>query len=197
MTYFFGVYPSDRALGRLFDLARLIAQPDYARKAHITLRGPYSKKPSPRSKWYRFKPSRATLTRPATFFNETQNTVYLGLHFLEIEDISWKRDYKDGIPHMSIYDGSDRVFAWQVFQLLQKFPWKMEVDLTPVQILEKKKEYESSFFLELDDIDIAFGYISEKPLRREYIRTMHSGQRVYFLESIFAKIHDLSSTFPA
>lgn len=192
MSYFFGVYPADKRLSRLFDLARLIAQPDFARKAHITLRGPYPQKPSPRSRWLKARLSNATLTRPSTFFNDSQNTVYLGLSFLEMNDISWKPDFSDGVPHMTVYDGTDRSFAWQILETLRIFPWQFQIELTPVQILEKKKEYESSFFLELDDIDIAFSYIYEKPMRREYIRSMHIGQRIYLLRRIFEEIHSLT-----
>jgi hypothetical protein len=184
MSYFYGTYPSGKRVGRLFDLARLVLQPDYARKAHITLRGPYEKKPSPRSKWLRYQPSSAFLGRPGTFFNEWQSTVYLRISFLEEHDLSWKPDFKDSVPHMSVYDGRDRSFAWQVLQVLREFSWDISVELTPVLILEKKKEYESSFFLELDDIDLAFGYISERPMTRDYLKSMHVGQRLFLLRRI-------------
>lgn len=194
MSYFFGVYPAEKRISRLFDLARLIAQPDFARKAHITLRGPYETKPSPRSKWLRQELSQATLKRPSTFFNDWQNTVYLGVFFLELNDVSWKKDFEDGVPHMTIYDGTDRTFAWQILQVLKKFPWQIQIDLTPVQILERKKDISDSFFLELDDIDIAFSYISERPLRREYIQSMHGGQRLFLLDKIASEIHILAGS---
>lgn len=193
MSFFFGVYPAEREIARLFDLARLIAQPDYARKTHITLRGPYDKKPSARSRWSRLKLSDAIITKPSTFFNEFQNTVYLGVYFLEIESVSWKRDYKGGIPHMTIYDGNDRIFAWQVLGCLRKFNWRMKIELTPILVLERKREIYSTFFLELDDIDLAFDLISERPLDRDYIKKMHQGQRIYFLDRIFSKIQELKN----
>jgi hypothetical protein len=197
MSFFYGVYPADKHVSRLFDLARLISQPDYARKAHITLRGPYEKRPSPRSKWLQFQPSNATITRPSKFFNESQSTVYLGVSFLEVNEVSWKPDFQGAIPHMSIYDGPDRSFAWQIFSLLNKFSWKLEIELTKVLILERKKDYDSAFFLELDDIDLAFKYILERPLKREYIRNMHPGQRLYLLEKICTALHEASFTHPS
>ena len=189
MSFFYGVYPADRAISRLFDLARLIVQPDFARKAHITLRGPYDERPSPKSKWLRLNLSDATLLRPSTFFNDFQNTVYLGVSIIEMDDIAWKPDFSGGTPHLSIYDGRDRVFAWQVLEVLREFPWKIDIELTPVLILEKKREFSSSFFLELDEVDVAFEYIAERPLRREYIRNMHVGQRIYYLRKICETIH--------
>lgn len=192
MSFFFGVYPSDKRMSRLFDLARLIVQPDYARKAHITLRGPYEKRPSPRSKWRNFKPSNGMITRPAYFFNEFQSTVYLGVYFLELNDVSWKPDFKDSVPHMSIYDGSDRSFAWQIFNVLREYDWKFPIEFTPVLVLERKKEYDSSFFLELDDIDLAFSYISERSLNRDYIKSMHLGQRVFLLKRICDALQSLT-----
>ena len=189
MSYFFGTYPSEKRISRLFDLARLIVQPDYARRAHITLRGPYDKKPSPRSRWYRQKLSIGTLTRPNTFFNENQSTVYLGVHFIELNEVSWKRDFSDGVPHMTIYDGDDRRFAWQVLDVMRQFPWQIRIELTPVQVLERKRDYDQSFFLELDDIDIAFSYIQQRPLDRRYIREMHLGQRLFLLKKILEELN--------
>ena len=192
MSYFYGVYPADRVIGRLFDLARLIVQPDYARKAHITLRGPYEERPPPRSKWLRLKLTGSRITRPSRFFNEFQNTVYLGVSFFEMNDVSWKRDFQSAIPHMSIYDGDDRSFAWQVFSILNEFNWQMPIEFTPVLILERKKEYFASFFLELDEIDMAFEYIAERPLNRDYMKSMHIGQRVFLLRKICERITALN-----
>ena len=192
MSYYYGVYPAEKSISRLFDLARLIVQPDYARKAHVTLRGPYDKKPSSRSIWLRKSLTGSCITRPSTFFNEWQNTVYLGVTFFEMNEISWKPDFEDGIPHLSIYDGNDRSFAWQVLSVLKEFRWQMPIDLTPVLILEKKKDVTSSFFLELDEIDLAFDYIAERPLKRDYIKSMHMGQRIFFLKKIFSAIETLT-----
>jgi hypothetical protein len=195
MRYFFGAYPSNKEVARLFDLARLILQPDYARKMHITLRGPYEKKPSSRSKWIRHELSNVRISRPSTFFNDSQNTVFLSIEFTTLEDmfVSWKRDFNEAVPHMTLYDGGDKIFAWQILQSLRKFKWGFEIQLTPVQILEKKKDYDGSFFLELDDIDIAFNYIHERPMNREYIRNMHPGQRIFLTEKIISAIHDVGA----
>lgn len=189
MSFFFGTYPAEKEVARLFDLARLIVQPDFSRKAHITLRGPYYRKPSPRSKWLRYELGQALVIRPSNFFNDRQNTVFLGIALPGISEISWKPDFNGGTPHMTIYDGSDRVLAWQVLDKLRQFPWKFPIELAPVQILEKKKDFESSFFLELDSIDLAFSYIHERPLKRDYIRSMHPGQRIHLLEKICRAIH--------
>jgi hypothetical protein len=194
MSYFFGTYPAEKEVGRLFDLARLIVQPDFARKAHVTLRGPYEKKPSPRSSWLRRPLSKATIMRPSNFFSYWQNTVYLGIDFPELAEVTWKRDFKDSVPHMTVYDGSDKTLAWQILLALRKYTWKFQIDLTPVQILEKKRDYDGSFFLELDDIDIAFSYIHERPLNRDYIRSMHIGQRIHLLEKICVRIHFLKQS---
>lgn len=193
MSYFYGVYPSQKETARLFDLARLIVQPDFARRTHITLRGPYERKPSHRTKWLKLQPSNATIMRPAKFFNDHQNTVFFGISFLEINDISWKKDFADSVPHMTIYDGNDRAFAWQVLGVLREFSWQFEIELTQVLVLERKKEVEGAFFLELDDIDMAFRDISEKPLSRSYIRGMHIGQRILYLRKICSALNSIGS----
>lgn len=194
MNFFYGVYPAEKKIARLFDLSRLILQPDYARKAHITLRGPYEKRPSRKSKWLGLQLHNAILSKPATFFNDWQNTVYLRAELIEAKDVSWKKDFQDSIPHMSIYDGNNRNIAWQVLLCLRKFPWNISIELTPVLVLERKKDYEKSFFLEIDDIDIAFDYIAERSLSRDYIKSMHDGQRIYYLEKICRAIHEINSS---
>lgn len=192
MNFFYGVYPSEKKTSRLFDLARLILQPDFSRKAHITLRGPYDKRPSRKSQWFKRHPDNAILTRPNTFFSERQNTVYLGVSIWDINDLSWKRDYPDSIPHMTIYDGNDRTLAWQVLQSLRKFHWQLEIELTPVIVLERKKGIRDSFFIEIDDIDLAYSDIHQRPLSRDYLETMHIGQRIFFLEAICTEIHRIN-----
>ena len=44
-------------------------------------------------------------------------------------------------PHLSLYDGEDRTFAWALFSLLKEFSWQIQLALTNISIIEKKKEF--------------------------------------------------------
>lgn len=194
MPYFYGIYFGNNEAQSLFDLMRLILQPDYARKAHITLRGPYEKKPTSK-KWLHENIGDVYLLRPEHFFIEEQNTVFLKVDFFGLNEIFWKKDYPDGIPHLSIYDGSDRSFAWQVLLELKEHKWKISIPSSPVSIIEKKHRYEENFYVQIDRLDIAFEAICEKPISYNYIRSMHNGQRLYLLRKICRRIHEVTRPF--
>lgn len=188
MKYFYGTYVRDKRLRALFDLVRLILEPDFARKTHITLRGPYDKKPS-NKRWIGKEIGYVYLTKPDHFFLDGQNTVFLRAESIELNEFWWKPAFPGGVPHLTFYDGEDRRLAWQVFHTLKKFPWRLHILFAPITIIEKKHNYEENFFLKIDDLDLAFDAISEKKMTIPYIKNMHMGQRIFLLEKICWEIH--------
>lgn len=136
---------SDKKVAELFDLARLVVEGDYARPAHITLRGPYKSKGDIHRGLLEKDVGVIHIRRPGHFFNGRQNTVFLGIEILGISEFWYKPDFPEGVPHLTIYDGSDRRFAWIVFNILRKHTWNLSLNSTRMSILEKKKTVEDSF----------------------------------------------------
>lgn len=194
--YFVGVFFDDPVVDRLFDLARVIVDPEFARKAHITLRGPYKRKSDISSRWLETKIGTITLSRPATFFNEEQNTVYLRAEIPGIADFWYKPDYRQGVPHLSIYDGSDRALAWQILILLRNYPWNLELTPTVMRIIDSKQRIETKFILDYAAFDKALSSVSDRSYSIEALKQMHVGQRLQILDRICQKIHSIHSSSP-
>jgi hypothetical protein len=192
--FFYGTSIKDPKVDRLLDLARLILEPDYARKTHITLRGPYSRKPKRNVKWLTTEIGPVTFTKPGCFFNERQNTVYLRAEISGIAEIWSKPDYPEGVPHLSLYDGEDRTFAWALFSLLKEFSWQIQLALTNISIIEKKKNLVTSYILDEEVLKFGLEVIGAKQYTMEQIRDMHDGQRLHLVHLICNKIHLSSLT---
>ena len=186
---FVGITIEDLRVRQLFDLARVLLEPEFARHAHITLRGPYKHKKDINQSIFSRTVRSITLSRPNTFFNESQNTVYLRAEIPGIGDYWYKPDYPDGVPHLSIYDGTDRVLAWQTLLLLRKFPWNITFQSSPLQIIDSKERLETRYIIDFLNFDGALREISETEYTMEQIKSMHIGQRIHLLDRVFHAIH--------
>lgn len=190
--YFIAVRFSDEKIARLFDLVRIILQPDFARPSHITLRGPYRSKSNISPAIIGKDVGKITVRRPGTFFSETQNTVYLGIDIMGIADFWHKPDYPDGTPHLTIYDGKSREFAWAVLGALKRYKWGMRLNSTPMRLLDSKNPLETEYLIEYDSLSETFRLLGDEVPSAEKIKSMTYLDRIVFLNRICALIQDLS-----
>jgi len=95
----------------VLDAIRLFAKPSSKYSAHVTVRGPYPDllDPTPWSGWVRGQ--LIEIGGVGTFFEGSQNTVYLSVYSPAIRAVWDKPDYPDYNPHLTVYDGPSRVFA--------------------------------------------------------------------------------------
>lgn len=192
MTYFVAVRFSDEKIARLFDFARLILQPEFARPSHITLRGPYKNKKNITPKIIGRDVGKITITRPGHFFNDGQNTVYLGVEILGVSDYWYKPDFPGGRPHLSIYDGRDRKLAWAAFNVLRRHKWGLQLNSKPMEILEAKTRLETEFILGYDQLSATLRLVTGEVYSAEQIKGLSALDRVIVLNQICDKIHSLT-----
>jgi hypothetical protein len=190
--YFVAVRFSDEKIARLFDLARIILQPDYARRSHITLRGPYGAKKDVASGIIGRDVGKITVGRPNSFFEGKQNTVYLNVSILGLADYWWKPDYPEGVPHLTIYDGSDRSLAWATMNVLRRHRWQIALNSTPMHILDTKQRLETEFILSYDALSATIDLAFNSSLSAEQIKKFDNLQRAVALDRICTLIHQLS-----
>ena len=124
MSRFFVLYLPDRSWQAYLDVMRLVCEPDAQSPAHITVRGPYVGKSDPLGDWRKVKNIDVSVVGLGTFFAERQNTVFLECDSPQLPEIWWKKDHKNGTPHLTIYDGGSREFATRVFDVLGKYSWR-------------------------------------------------------------------------
>ena len=189
--YFLAVRFSDDKIAKLFDLARLVLQPDFARSSHITLRGPDPSKDGTRNFIGR-DVGQITVLRPSTFFSETQSTVYLGIDIVGLADFCYKPSYPEGIPHLTMYDGKDRQLAWAALRALKMFRWGIRLNSTPMSLLDAKRPIETEFLIDYQSLSSTFRLIGQDVPRSETVKGMSALDRIVLLNRICGTIHNLT-----
>lgn len=150
---FYILQSSDKKIQRILDLIRILAEPSEKIKAHITVRGPYKYDMSKNTRDElnkRIKGTEITINGVGHFFDENQNTVYFKLDAPSLKNIWYKPTYKSFNPHITIYDGSSRVFAQGLFNCLSNFNYNIKYKPTELIKLNSVKgqtnfELKSSF----------------------------------------------------
>ncbi|MEM7472685.1 MAG: hypothetical protein AAF340_15150 [Pseudomonadota bacterium] len=190
--FFFGFYFDDPKVDRLFDLARVVLEPQFARKSHVTLRGPYKKKPDSSSRWLSENVGTVVISKPRNFFSENQNTVFLRTEIMGIGDYWYKPDYPEGVPHLSLYDGKDRKFAWQILEVLRAYPWGFSLPTTDLKIIDSKQLVETHFLRNFDRFEASLSEIEAQKYSMEDLKGMPIGQRVFLFDRICTRIHEIT-----
>lgn len=190
--FFVAVRFSDEKIARLFDLARLILQPDFARPSHITLRGPYQSKSNISDTIIGKDVGKISIRRPGHFFNEKQSTVFLDIGISGVADFWHKPDYPDGVPHLTIYDGKDRQFAWVVFRALSSHGWKLTLNSSPMHVLDAKRPVETDFIWQFERYRDSFRLLDEPFPSAEQLKNMPDLHKIVLLNRICKKVHSLS-----
>jgi hypothetical protein len=140
MPIFYGLYISEQKLATAFDLIRFFAEPRFLRNTHITVRGPYDKRIDGYLGKIGAKKSYEIIIQLVDhFFVGTQSTVFLRCKIPEIESVWNKPDYKGEItPHLTLYDGKDRNFAYSMFNLIKSYDIKITTTSTELREIESK-----------------------------------------------------------
>ncbi|RTL53019.1 MAG: hypothetical protein EKK40_06390 [Bradyrhizobiaceae bacterium] len=129
MRIFYGLYVQNEKLAAAFDLIRFLAEPNFFRRAHITVRGPYTTPLTINS-------SETFTIYPKgidSFFDVTQrqHTVFLKCEIPGIERVWHKPDFEGKItPHITFYDGKERSLAYSLLRQLQTHNWIFPIQST-------------------------------------------------------------------
>jgi len=152
MALFDGVYIENQVLAAGLDLIRYLAEPDYFRRTHITVRGPYKKRLGKRfegelAEAFDIKNRELEIQGIGAFLFGTQNTVFLKCELPSIFDVWHKPDFRGGVPHLTLYDGESRLFANALKKTLSENHWKFTAMVSELVPIEKKKQPDD--FLEI------------------------------------------------
>lgn len=189
MKIFYGVYLEDERLSACLDLVRLISEPDYYRRCHLTIRGPYERRiPDKRllefNKTLNEAHNTINFIGVGSFFIGRQSTVILDCEITGIRDIWHKPDFQDGKPHITLYDGNSIEFARVVKFIASKIDWNFSSKISKLSMIERKSDM--SEFLDIYYRDVfkfaekLFGTTFN--VRRAY--TLDSLDKVVLLEKV-------------
>jgi hypothetical protein len=136
---FYVVYIEDGPVASSIDAIRLLSNPLEKRRAHITVRGPYTRRLTTSTierMNQRLRGKSVRVTGASSFFGERQNTVFLSCSAPWLRDLWEKPQYPAFNPHITVYDGDSRLFAEGLLEILSRHELSLELpvsELTPLR----------------------------------------------------------------
>lgn len=117
--YFVFMMIEDSLLRKYLDLAIYALNPDEQWFAHVTVAGPFSRKIElPRALDFH---QQVSILGPGRFDNGSRQTVFLNVNSYDLASHIDKPDFADAVPHLTLYNGPDKVLAdWLFFELTKK-----------------------------------------------------------------------------
>jgi hypothetical protein len=193
MAYFYGVYISDATVASLFTLLRFLAEPDFLRLAHITLRGPY-KTPIDMETKRKIDGLLCTISieAPGRFWEDGQNTVFIKCAIGKKHEVWYKPDYPNGFPHLTIYDGKNRSFAEEVYARIVNFQWHFCVKVGNLERIQKKQSLDGNFFYMFDNTYSLFQELFGPSTFAE-VGKMNEASRLVAIEKVCRYMHSYVS----
>lgn len=114
------LYVPDGLIAGCIDALRLLANPTEKHRAHITVRGPYSRRRNDFGANSRLiEGSQINILGAGNFFEFGQNTVFLQCGSPKLQDVWDKPDYGFN-PHITLYDGPSREFANRLWDVVSR-----------------------------------------------------------------------------
>lgn len=181
MRFFYGLYVKDPALAAALDLIRFLAEPNFFRRAHITVRGPYTSRAENHIEEINKGHTYPILFRGiGSFFGKSQHTVFLKCEVPGIEKIWNKPDFAGDItPHITFYDGKDRGLAFGILHQLELHKWEFATDSTELVEIESKSD--AAALNEFRLHQNTYNEILGRNIDFREVRSLHWRQRVVLI----------------
>ncbi len=137
--YFVFVYPALGEVRDYLNLAVFALSPREKWPAHITVAGPFSKRPSSRAK-PKFNSTVFSLG-VWHFFNDGLNTVYLKVGMPALKRYWLKPGFAtNAVPHLSLYNGIDAAFSREIFNKLQPLNLQFSFPVKSIEIVKSSAQ---------------------------------------------------------
>lgn len=170
MAWFYGVYLTDERLEAALELIRFLGEPDYLRRPHITIRGPYERKQDALLERLSYTPGFVLIKDLSVFFDANQNTVLLECGLPEKERVWRKPDFPDGKPHITIYDGKSRHLALSFRLSLKSCKWHFYAPIGELKLIEKKVDPDASLPTMFENVSTIYSQVMFDEFDVEKIR---------------------------
>jgi hypothetical protein len=116
--YFVFMMIEDSLLRKFLDLAIFALNPAEQWFAHVTVAGPFTRKIElPRSLGFH---EQVSILGVGRFDNGERQTVFLNVNSRDLPLHMKKPDFKDAVPHITLYNGTDRALADRLYQELSQ-----------------------------------------------------------------------------
>jgi len=187
--FFFVIYLHNETIKTILDGMRLIADPLQRNFSHITVKGPYrniqKKRLNEDSKLIRGK--EITVLGAGNFFVDNQNTVFLRCEekqeLYEIWKTKEEKTYKEFHPHITIYDGHDRIFANKLYETINAHKINFSF------VVDKLELYSSADRMKLFNLKAQVEYpvlskLTGVTITEENIDLLTTSQRIQIIDNL-------------
>lgn len=121
---FYVVYIQDGLEKDCIEAIRLLCNPFEKTAAHLTVRGPHGRKIAPNSWNQKLEGNHVLINGVDRFLGDGQNTVFFRCSSPRLSWVWYKPDFGFN-PHITIYDGSDRLFAEEVYGTMSNYGYRL------------------------------------------------------------------------
>ena len=188
MAWFYGVYLTDERLEAALELIRFLGEPDYLRRPHITIRGPYERRQDALLERLSYTPELVFINGVSVFFGGNQNTVLLECDLPEKERVWRKPDFPDGKPHITIYDGKSRHIALSFRQSLKNCKWRFYAPIGELKLIEKKVDPDVSLPMIFENVSTIYRQVMFDEFDVEKIRRFDEVDALFCVSRLAAYI---------
>ena len=137
--YFVFIYPALGEIRDYLNLAVFALSPREKWPAHITVAGPFSKRPSSRAE-PKFNSTVFSLGI-WHFFNDGLNTVYLKVGMPDLKRYWLKPGFAtNAVPHLSLYNGKDAGFSREIFNKLQPLNLQFSFPVKSIEVVNSSAQ---------------------------------------------------------
>jgi hypothetical protein len=146
--YFVFLMIEDSLLRKYLDLAIFALNPDEQWYAHVTVAGPFSRKIElPRVLDFH---QQISIFGAGRFDNGPRQTVYLHVDSIDLPLHMYKPDFKDAVPHITLYNGTDGELADQLYDELSHQRLFGHFYTTSFRLVESRPQKRFDLALSLD-----------------------------------------------
>jgi len=194
---FYVLYPKNKKIKDTLNAIKILSDDSQRTAAHITVRGPYSRRltKSQIDSYSKYIINTSLhFSEVANFFDYGQNTVFFKCDDNEKLRKIWnKTGYKDFKPHITLYDGEDKVFAKKLFEMLQKNFKSFDFKVEQLSFLESKSNDEMDFYRQRLKQDLVnyehFKEVLNIDIDKEKIKTIDEHQKLNYISQLNAQLY--------
>ena len=188
MAWFYGVYLAEKHIEAALELVRFLGEPDYLRRPHITIRGPYERKQDALLEKLQYHDRQILVKGITAFFADSQNTVLLDCDLPDKERVWRKPNYPDGRPHITLYDGKSRHMALNLRSALKACKWMFRVPVTEIKLIEKKIDPNEVFPEIFESVSLLYKEVMFEEFKLDNIRKLSEVDVVFCVSRLAAYI---------
>lgn len=191
MPIFYGVYLETEDVSAVLDIVRFLGEPEGIRTSHITMRGPYSK-PVRRATLDRMNHNfrnerKIELMQPRTFFGLNQSSVVIEVNLLSLNRLVYKPDFPQSTPHITLYDGKDREFAENLYNILCQYNWDYPIAVTRLQRINSSNKIDDVMLPMFKDFHDLFLKLVGDQKEFKLIQLSAPETRLYIIRSVLER----------